>query len=171
MVWTLIEPGVAIIASSLATIRPLLRRMRVRGFESTDRTPSNGAASSHTHTKRTVSFMPGHGPNDVSLDDVANDTSDLPKKTTAISTRQVGFDAYHQARQIPRKEATKTWINAPEANQVRRPSDAPSEIYVIEGVKHSPNWSEQDGDRSVDEMHDLEEQSQEYRHGISSRRS
>ena len=35
MVWTIVEPGLAIIASSLATIRPLLRAMRIRGFEST----------------------------------------------------------------------------------------------------------------------------------------
>lgn len=34
MVWTLVEPGVAIVASSLVTIRPLLRRMRLKGFES-----------------------------------------------------------------------------------------------------------------------------------------
>lgn len=36
MVWTVIEPGLAIVASSLATIRPLLRAMRIRGFESTE---------------------------------------------------------------------------------------------------------------------------------------
>lgn len=166
MVWTLIEPGVAIIASSLATIRPLLRRMRVRGFESTDRTPSNTGAAS-THTKRTASSMPGYGPNDVSLDQVANNTSVQPKKPTTTSSHQVGFDAYHQQA----LEMTKKSNTAPQTNLERRPSEAPSEVYVIEGVKHSPRWSEQDGDRSVDEMHDLEEQSQEYRHGIASRRS
>lgn len=166
MVWTLIEPGVAIIASSLATIRPLLRRMRVRGFESTDRTPSNTGAAS-THTKRTASSMPGYGPNDVSLNEVANDSTALPKKTTTMSSRNVGFDAYHQqALEMTKKDGT-----VPRTNPERRPSEAPSEVYVIEGVKHSPRWSEQDGDRSVDEMHDLEEQSQEYRHGIASRRS
>ncbi|KAL2280435.1 hypothetical protein FJTKL_12655 [Diaporthe vaccinii] len=37
MVWTLVEPGVAIVASSLVTIRPLLRKMRLKGFESTER--------------------------------------------------------------------------------------------------------------------------------------
>lgn len=42
MVWTLIEPGVAIVASSLATIRPLLRALKVRGFESAERTHSGG---------------------------------------------------------------------------------------------------------------------------------
>lgn len=36
MVWTLVEPGVAIVASSLVTIRPLLRQLRLKGFESTE---------------------------------------------------------------------------------------------------------------------------------------
>lgn len=34
MIWTLVEPGVAIIASSLVTIRPLLHAMHVNGFSS-----------------------------------------------------------------------------------------------------------------------------------------
>lgn len=42
MVWTIVEPGVAIVASSLVTIRPLLRQMRLKGFESTERSRSRG---------------------------------------------------------------------------------------------------------------------------------
>lgn len=42
MVWTLVEPGVAIVASSLVTIRPLLRQLRFKGFESTERSRSRG---------------------------------------------------------------------------------------------------------------------------------
>ncbi|KAG5929928.1 hypothetical protein E4U60_007241 [Claviceps pazoutovae] len=38
-IWSLIEVGVAIIASSLATVRPLLRALRIRGFVSVDRSP------------------------------------------------------------------------------------------------------------------------------------
>ncbi|CAI6100397.1 unnamed protein product [Clonostachys chloroleuca] len=36
MIWTIIEAALAIIAASLATIRPLLRVLRVRGFDSSD---------------------------------------------------------------------------------------------------------------------------------------
>ncbi|KJZ73135.1 hypothetical protein HIM_07519 [Hirsutella minnesotensis 3608] len=36
VVWTLIEPGVAILATSLATIRPLLRILQIKGFKSSD---------------------------------------------------------------------------------------------------------------------------------------
>ena len=34
MVWTLVEPGVAITAACLVTMRPLLRTLNFRGFES-----------------------------------------------------------------------------------------------------------------------------------------
>lgn len=49
MVWTLVEPGVAIIAASLATIRPLLRAWRVRGFDSTRRTGRSSGVKSGTN--------------------------------------------------------------------------------------------------------------------------
>lgn len=52
MVWTLVEPGVAIIASSLVTIRPFLRQLRLKGFESTDRSAAynnNNTGPGHDH--------------------------------------------------------------------------------------------------------------------------
>lgn len=76
MVWTLVEPGVAIVASSLVTIRPLLRKMRLKGFESTERSRglqytgqsgslgatagSRGGVTTRSGTRR--SGMPGYGP-------------------------------------------------------------------------------------------------------------
>lgn len=47
MVWTLVEPGVAIVASSLVTIRPLLRRLRLRGFESSEHSRGKGRWARH----------------------------------------------------------------------------------------------------------------------------
>ncbi|KUI71174.1 hypothetical protein VM1G_07123 [Cytospora mali] len=84
MVWTLVEPGVAIVASSLVTIRPLLRRIRLKGFETTKQShgmPYSGRSRSFTggqgsrankpaSWKRRYSEMPGHGPNDVGLEDL-----------------------------------------------------------------------------------------------------
>lgn len=76
MVWTLVEPGVAIVASSLVTIRPLLRKMRLKGFESTERSRglqytgqsgslgapggSRGGATTRSGQRR-ASGMPGYG--------------------------------------------------------------------------------------------------------------
>src|SRR6478736_3382509 len=68
MVWTLIEPGVAIFASSLATIPPLLRAMRIRGLE-----------SNANRSKPGILIMPGFGPDDVSLTNMVsqNNTNSL----------------------------------------------------------------------------------------------
>ncbi|OTA67192.1 hypothetical protein K449DRAFT_211343 [Hypoxylon sp. EC38] len=47
MVWTLVEPGVAIVASSLVTIRPLLRLWKIRGFGTTGQSRPTGPFNSH----------------------------------------------------------------------------------------------------------------------------
>lgn len=76
MVWTLIEPGVAIIASSLATIRPLLRAMGIRGFQFTEHSSSNARprAFSGTHPKTNQSSNDARrsciGSADVTLSDI-----------------------------------------------------------------------------------------------------
>jgi hypothetical protein len=64
MVWTLIEPGVAIMASSLATIRPLLRAWRVRGFQSTENSNSKRTGPSYGYGRsrsRSQGIRSGHG--------------------------------------------------------------------------------------------------------------
>ncbi|KAK5993256.1 hypothetical protein PT974_06685 [Cladobotryum mycophilum] len=72
MIWTIIEPGVAIVASSLATIRPLLRAMKIHGFEA-DRTSST-ITSSHARIISENRAVPctirKFGPNDISLKDI-----------------------------------------------------------------------------------------------------
>lgn len=45
MVWTLVEPGVAITAASLITIRPLLRALNFAGFGSTGNSSSRNLTS------------------------------------------------------------------------------------------------------------------------------
>ncbi|KAJ0116147.1 hypothetical protein J7T55_005093 [Diaporthe amygdali] len=82
MVWTLVEPGVAIVASSLVTIRPLLRKMRLKGFESTEQShglhftgqSGSGAIGSRgatrSGTRRTIGSMPGYGPENIKLADL-----------------------------------------------------------------------------------------------------
>lgn len=49
MFWTLVEPGVAITAASLVTIRPLLRSLNVAGFESNDSYGSFYTPTQNTH--------------------------------------------------------------------------------------------------------------------------
>ncbi|POR35044.1 Uncharacterized protein TPAR_04763 [Tolypocladium paradoxum] len=156
MVWTLVEPGVAIAAASLATIRPLLRAMKIRGFQSTDRTPSTGISTSgrYAHNSRATTArgsMPRYGPNDVSLHHVGYGAE--PREQN-LPTNHIGLtvDGYHNQVATGHRRADS-----------RRQSDGKSEIYVIEGTKGSPTWSTQDlhpANRSLDDFHDPEEQGQ-----------
>lgn len=57
MVWTLIEPGVAIVAASLVTIRPLLRQMRLRGFESSERSRSRNIFNRYNRSRGTAEIL------------------------------------------------------------------------------------------------------------------
>ncbi|KAI1283632.1 hypothetical protein F5Y07DRAFT_157502 [Xylaria sp. FL0933] len=71
MIWTLVEPGIAISAASLATIRPLLRRWRIRGFTHSERSRGTGAPSQdQSYRIKRASKMPGFGPQDVTLVDI-----------------------------------------------------------------------------------------------------
>ncbi|KAB5545592.1 hypothetical protein GE09DRAFT_967965 [Coniochaeta sp. 2T2.1] len=78
MVWTLIEPGVAIVASSLVTIRPLLHAMRIKGFMSTENStalryghnnnqPRSAGAGPRAYARGS---MPGFGRGDIRLADM-----------------------------------------------------------------------------------------------------
>ncbi|KAE9369910.1 hypothetical protein N431DRAFT_381270 [Stipitochalara longipes BDJ] len=51
MVWTLIEPGIAITAASLITIRPLLRALNFAGFNSTGQNSSRNLTSNNNMTR------------------------------------------------------------------------------------------------------------------------
>lgn len=161
----MVEPGVAIIASSLATIRPLLRALKIRGFESTHRTPSTGMSS-----KRNPGSRPGYGPNDVSL-----------HRVTVIDSEHrapgIPFDEYHRhaaglSSQSPLPSLTEqplgnnVDIKGGTSTPVR--SDSKSEIYIIEGKRESRDYPA--SDRSLENIHALEEQSQEYGHGLSAGR-
>lgn len=158
----MVEPGVAIIASSLATIRPLLRALKIRGFESTQRTPSTGMSS-----KRNPGSMPGYGPNDVSLHRVT--VIDSESRAPGIP-----FDEYHRhAAGLSSHNPLPSLTEQPLGNNVdirggtSTPvrSDSKSEIFIIEGKRESREYPA--SDRSLENIHALEEQSQEYGHGLS----
>ncbi|KAI1101962.1 hypothetical protein F4804DRAFT_314549 [Jackrogersella minutella] len=75
MVWTLIEPGVAIVASSLVTIRPLLRLWKIKGFGSTGQSrPTNGISSNRMSRTNRSNKMPAFGSTDVTLVDIESQT-------------------------------------------------------------------------------------------------
>nr|RBQ89870.1 hypothetical protein FVER53263_08029 [Fusarium verticillioides] len=151
MVWTLIEPGVAIVASSLATIRPLLRAMRIRGFESTENTYGTGHSaavrSNANRSKAAILIMPGFGPEDVSL-------------TNMVSQNNMTSPSHlNDIEILPPRHAGDGPISPGQASIVK------SEILVIQGNSSPPSPWQSRNDRSAsssfDQIHDLEAYSQE----------
>ncbi|KAI1330141.1 integral membrane family protein [Xylariaceae sp. FL0255] len=71
MVWTLVEPGIAITAASLVTVCPLLRKSRIGGFTSSERSTITGDGGYHDRASKRISNMPGFGSKELTLvDDV-----------------------------------------------------------------------------------------------------
>ncbi|KAL6855743.1 hypothetical protein J3F83DRAFT_764119 [Trichoderma novae-zelandiae] len=148
MIWTIIEPGVAIVASSLATIRPLLRAMKIRGFESTGRTHSAPSA----HARYAAEDRPepttagrAYGPNNFSLKHVEPVYGAAASHPSARA--DVGLTIEHMQPHAGRATATRL--------DTRHPS---------QGKEYSPSRSvitEATNSSSFDEIHNLEAQSQE----------
>lgn len=155
MVWTLIEPGIAIVAASMATIRPLLRRMRVRGFESTDN-PSTYGHNSAFSTSRKGRSRAGSVP----LQDVT--LQDLDAKTGPSTTTKTKPKPEITVQSFTFTELNKSLPVLPENDP--RLSAVPSEVYPIQGDAKSPSWSADQpspGSRSFEQIHDLEAQNQD----------
>ncbi|KAI1655603.1 hypothetical protein F4813DRAFT_366631 [Daldinia decipiens] len=86
MVWTLIEPGVAIVASSLVTIRPLLRLWKIKGFGSTGgQSRPNPFSNSHPMSRTNRSNMPAFGSADVTLVDIETGHSKSSKSRSPVA--------------------------------------------------------------------------------------
>ncbi|KAM5342621.1 hypothetical protein ACJ41O_013587 [Fusarium nematophilum] len=156
MVWTLIEPGVAIVASSLATIRPLLRAMKIRGFESTENTYGTGhsAALRSNANRSKPGAMPGFGPNDVSLMNVEPKHDSTPRYTP------------NDIMMPPHRGVPHGPLSPGQVSIVK------SEILVIQGNRSEPPspWharAQISPTGSFEQIHDLEAQSQDIgRYGI-----
>ncbi|KAI1390737.1 uncharacterized protein F4822DRAFT_162356 [Hypoxylon trugodes] len=85
MVWTLVEPGVAIVASSLVTIRPLLRLWKVKGFGTTGQSRPTGFNSNPMSRTNRSNKMPAFGSTDVTLVDVESGQQKGSKSRTSIA--------------------------------------------------------------------------------------
>lgn len=163
MVWTLVEPGVAIVASSLVTIRPLLRAWRLNGFTSTDRTPgmsnmSGGMRSGpmRSGTTRSVRRSPGYD-----LDDIDNmEMGGFGKHDGEIGSmpREPTFAAV--SKEVDGGQLTPDFMAPPDR---RRADVVKSEMYIIEGANKSGNtWRGGSGSPSASsvELDGLDAQSQ-----------
>ncbi|EHK50607.1 uncharacterized protein TrAtP1_011128 [Trichoderma atroviride] len=156
MTWTVIEPGVAIIAASLATIRPLLRAWRVHGFASTFRSRSRTAHSTPsayarqtTENRSTPVIDHIFGPDDVSLKSVQPSYETVPPET---SMKNIGLT-------IEQAQASTATVSLLDVEQARSHASqgqgrAPSRSVITE-ASHKTNSS------LFDDLNGLEAQSQE----------
>lgn len=159
MVWTLIEPGIAIVAASMATIRPLLRRMRVRGFESTDNPSSYGHNSGWSSSRR--SKKGGALPiEEVSLQDL--DTKKGTAKTTISKARAKGEITVCTTTTLCFSELNKSLPTLPSYDDRLSPSQG---VHATKGHARSPTWSgaqlESPSTHSFEQIHELEAQNQD----------
>ncbi|OTA06439.1 hypothetical-protein [Trichoderma parareesei] len=156
MIWTIIEPGVAIVASSLATIRPLLRAMKIHGFESTGRTHSAPSAHARYAAAEDRPVPPSntagraYEPNNFSLKHVGPvyDTATPHPSTTRT---KVGLTIEHMHSHAGRAAAARLDTRQGGKRASGGKEYSPSRSVVTEATNSS----------SFDEIHNLEAQSQE----------
>ncbi|GAW16977.1 hypothetical protein ANO14919_064260 [Xylariales sp. No.14919] len=168
MIWTLVEPGIAISAASLATIRPLLRRWRISGFTHSERSRGTGAPSQDQGSRiKRASKMPGFGPQDVTLFDMEAGLTPTRKSlspTTGIPTSKFAtyktsnlpkiFDVASEEYDMREEPSTFHQKNT-------RRMEIKSETFIITGgdsTLSSPNshtagaWLDQESDSSSIEL-------------------
>ncbi|KAH8179631.1 integral membrane family protein [Sarocladium implicatum] len=149
MVWTLIEPGIAIVAASMATIRPLLRRMRVRGFESSDNPSSYGHNSGWSSSRRSrKGAMPIE---EVTLQDLDAKKTKPKGEITVCTTTTMCFSELNKSLPtLPSKNGRSTTAQGVFAPQVHT---------------RSPTWNgtelESPSTHSFEQIHELEAQNQD----------
>lgn len=173
MVWTLVEPGVAIVASSLVTIRPLLRAWRIRGFQSTENSRSYGftgrSGGLRSGTQRSGrGNMPGFGPGDLTLIDMETGGRDAHKSFPSEGTTLT--DKSQASGRLSRMSIASAKSQPPWGGAIKvtpRPGESPPEssksgVFVIEGpTRVHEHWQgEPAPSEASDDIHGLEAQSQ-----------
>ncbi|CZR65727.1 related to integral membrane protein pth11 [Phialocephala subalpina] len=113
MVWTLVEPGVAITAASLITIRPLLRSFNLAGFESD---PSHNCYTDSRHTH-------------ISL---RNDIPDENWNTSTVSSGGIELNKVSTKSPVERLKGSINQVRHVGSMEIRD-ADAGSEEYILEG--------------------------------------
>ncbi|KAG6228244.1 hypothetical protein E4U34_004678 [Claviceps purpurea] len=141
-IWSLVEVGVAIIASSLATVRPLLRSLKIRGFVSVDKFPLVETSSPGRGSRKVPDSMipdidtydfrlrgvgvPAHGDDDLDDDEARYryDTSSIDDYHSTI--KDIGRGSARGSVGVAgRKESltSSTWSTQPTGRSLDRLPD------------------------------------------------
>lgn len=144
MVWTLIEPGVAIVASSLVTIRPLLRAWRIRGFQSTENSKRTGPSSTAHPSSRMArsNTMPGFGSRDLASMDVEAGQVKMDRLSTTVVEQGNRSKNTHMSPVGERTSQDSDLTNGPIKHiaGAYRPPEVSHETYRVGGppTPHPP---------------------------------
>ncbi|TDZ22354.1 hypothetical protein Cob_v004649 [Colletotrichum orbiculare MAFF 240422] len=142
MVWTLVEPGVAIVASSLVTIRPLLRAWKLNGFTSADQTPGVSGMSGGMRT----GTVPARRPAGYMDDDVDMDVEMGEYEKRGPETATTSYQAAPPSQQAPpvmiQDEAIRGdgQLSALAPPKAARGSFVNGEMHTIENTKSGEVW-------------------------------
>ncbi|KAH8167525.1 hypothetical protein CIB48_g683 [Xylaria polymorpha] len=180
MIWTLVEPGIAISAASLATIRPLLRRWKIKGFTHSERSRfttgrsqdqgsrlKRASKSSKASRASRASKMPGFGPQDLTLVDLESGPGPIytGEPLSPVTVPPTSKFTTHKMSHLPKvfEDEYTARDEAPEFYHPASPRSTAvnSEIFIISGVQsiHSVSdthatgaWLDGESDRSSVEL-------------------
>ncbi|KAG5979958.1 hypothetical protein E4U55_004539 [Claviceps digitariae] len=135
-VWTLVEVGVAITASSLATVRPLLHNLQIRGFMSTDKSRGTDnsvqkPSRSRSH-KVSDSMTPGDDAYGICLQGMTGGCGDHDAGVVRTTSKRAGIaigDYHSSIKQIDQSSTPS--------------SDTKNEASIAAGGRTSPIFSTQ----------------------------
>ncbi|KAG5935656.1 hypothetical protein E4U60_003023 [Claviceps pazoutovae] len=148
-IWSLVEVGVAIIASSLATVRPLLRSLKIRGFVSVDKFPLVETSSPRRGSRKVPeSMMPDIDTYDFRLRGVgvpAQEDDELDDDGTRYQYDTSSIDDYHSTIKDIGRGSARGSVGVAGRNESLT----------------SSTWSTQPTGRSLDRLPDLELQRRE----------
>ncbi|KAI0490918.1 hypothetical protein F4859DRAFT_520554 [Xylaria cf. heliscus] len=173
MIWTLVEPGIAISAASLATIRPLLRRWRIKGFTHSERSRlTTGRSQDQGSRLKRASKMPGFGPQDVTLVDMESGSGTGPthirkslSPSSPVAMTPISKFTTHKISHLPKVFGGEYNVRdeAPLSPHPASPqrADVHSEMFIISGVQSTQSltdthatgaWLDGESDRSSLEL-------------------
>jgi hypothetical protein len=91
LTWSVVEPGTAITAASLVTIRPLLRKLNIAGFKSSNATSSRLTQTQNTNLRSGLQSATGNAQssNDAQRQKNAWTSVQALKRNTGVHSKEV----------------------------------------------------------------------------------
>ncbi|KAI0550759.1 hypothetical protein F4679DRAFT_191648 [Xylaria curta] len=146
MIWTLVEPGIAISAASLATIRPLLRQWKIRGFTHSERSrATTGRSQDQSSRPRRASKMPGFGPQDVKMVDLehgSGPSTNTEKSLSPVSVVPTSRSTTHNISHLQKIFGDEYSTREENPTFHHQGGSRRSEMFIINGVQSTQSLAD-----------------------------